>query len=137
MYYESLPTYVYELPCGHEFRSLTRSVAVSGSLAGEPETEDTMFAAHWFYCRPCRSFEVIEPRNLVERRPRGRIRAQGDGQLARKIDGAIQADRVAAYYHTVWHAQTETEVSIATGVERDIVKRVALDLGVYEHAERR
>jgi hypothetical protein len=120
MYLERVSPYVYELPCGHDFRSFTRSLA------------DDEEGRHHFYCVPCRFPFSIAPLDLIECRPRSpRGALLGDGEVARRVDSAIKADRVAAYYRLVWDDMTQDDVSAATGVSVSTVERVAADLGVY------
>lgn len=118
MYYERLPSYGYEMPCGHMFRSLTPSEAIDDE--------------HYFYCRSCeRDFAVLD-RDVIEQRPRGvNGKPLGDGQMSRRIDDAIKADRVAAYYRTHWDSVTVLQVSAALGISDWTVKHVAAQLGVY------
>lgn len=122
-YLDAVPAYVYTLPCGHDFRSLTRSAPGDDGR-------------HWFYCRTCREYAGI-PNVLmagVELRPlkpSGRL-SYGEGEIAKQVDAAITCDRIAAHYRAVWDAQTEAEVATTLGVSRRLVWRVALDLGVYE-----
>lgn len=123
-YVDDVPKYVYELPCGHRCESSTRS---------DPDDLDGL---HWFCCR--RHVEPvwagISPDDLSEYRPlkpSGRMRF-GDGELAKQYDAGIACDRVREYYRAYWNTGTLDEVSEALGVARNLVKRVALQLGVYE-----
>lgn len=127
-YIDDIPMYVYELPCGHRCESSTRS---------EADDED---GQHWFCCR--RHDEPVwmgvEPRLLVEYKPlkpSGRL-YYGDGELAKQYDAGIACDRVREYYRAYWDAGTLDEVSEALGVARNIVKRVAVQLGVYDRDHR-
>lgn len=123
MYYERVNPYVYTLPCGHEFRSLTRSEPYRGR--------------HHFYCLSCEESIAVKPADVIESRPRSvRGALLGDGEVARRVDSAIKADRVAAYYRHVWDSETQDEVSAATGVSDATVWKVAADLGVYREERR-
>lgn len=120
MYYERVSPYVYQLPCGHDFRSLTRSMA---------DDEDNM---HHFYCLACELAHAVKTADLIESRPRSpRGALLGDGEVARRVDSAIKADRVVACYRNVWDDLTQAEVSALTGVSEATVWKVALSLGVY------
>jgi hypothetical protein len=127
MFYEELPAYTYTLPCGHDFRSLTPS---------EPDDGDGL---HWFVCD--RHDEItwygVEDRLLIVEPPRCPVtgRKLGDGELARRVDNAIRADRVATYYRAVWNTRTAKQVATATGVNHKLAERVAARLGVYSGDE--
>lgn len=122
MYYERLPTYVYPLPCGHEIRSLTPSVA------------DDLDGRHWFICRPCGKYTGITPEALQEEPPRHPAGMRmSDAQLVIRTDSAIARDRVAAYYMAVWDTVSLRDVATSLGVQFDHARHVARELGVYEH----
>jgi hypothetical protein len=122
MYYERLPTYCYPLPCGHEIRSLTPSVA------------DDADGKHWFLCRPCGEYFGISPEALIEQPPRHPSGMRmSDAQLQIRTDSAIARDRVARYYFAVWNTVTWLEAADAVGVQLDHVRYVATELGVYGH----
>lgn len=122
-YLDGLPAYRYELPCGHWFRSLTRS---------EPDDES---GCHSFYCRPCATFVAI-PDHLISHayypptHPSGMV--MSDNQLVVRINAAIIKDRVAALYRTFWNTISVREAADMLGVSRRHVEAVAIDLGVYE-----
>lgn len=125
-YLDGVPTYVYELPCGHEFRSRTESHADDGD------------GLHWFYCERCRGFSCVSPANLTGGRPlyaSGKKRI-GDYQLSVLTDSGIQKDRIAAYYRNVWDSMSVREVAEALDVQREHVECVSIDLGVYESMPR-
>jgi hypothetical protein len=119
-YLDRLPTYSYELPCGHHFRSLTRSM---------PDDDDNR---HWFYCKLCSEIWGIAPCDLAELPP---LHPSGmrmsDNQLVVRINAAIGKDRVRDYYLNNWDAVSIRDVSAATGVQRSAVEAVATELGVY------
>jgi hypothetical protein len=119
-YLDSLPSYVYELPCDHDFPSFTRSI---------PDEDDGM---HWFWCVPCKKYRAVLPDHLVERQPcHPSGMRMSDNQLVVRINAAIQKDRVKAYYLTHWDSVGIRDVSKRLGVQRSAVEAVAADLGVY------
>lgn len=125
MYYERLPAYVYELPCGHTFRSLTRSEAVTGE-PDEPDAGDTEDGAHWFFCGPCKGFQVVEPGDLIEHAP-----TKFPGNQAKVVDQGIRLDRIRAHYLRYWDSVGARDVAEAFSCSHSTVMRVASDLGVY------
>lgn len=125
MYYERLPAYVYELPCGHTFRSLTRSEATTGEL-DEDEVGDSENGAHWFFCGPCKGFQVVEPGELVEHAP-----TKFPGNQGKVVDQAVRLDRIRAHYLDVWDSETLDQVAERFHVGKQTAFKVASDLGVY------
>lgn len=117
MYYERLPAYEYELPCGRTFRSLTQS---------EPYRRK-----HYFPCEACRTVHEVKSADLVEIRPRNGAGRLSDKQLFIRVDAAIEKDRVRKFYRYVWDSMSVRAVAAATGVQREAVEAVAADLGVY------
>ena len=122
-YLDGLPAYLYALPCGHSFRSLSRSVA------------DDETGLHWFYCRECGDFVMLSDTECREAEtpplhPSGM--RMSDNQLAVRINAAIIKDRIAACYRVFWSTLSQDAVAEMLNVKRDYVKAVALDLGVYE-----
>jgi hypothetical protein len=122
-YLDGLPAYVYELPCGHSFRSLTRSVA-----------DDPGDGMHWFWCQQCRTYAALRPSEVMQAEtpplhPSGM--RMSDNQLTVRINAAIVKDRVAAHYRVFWDSLSVREVAERLKANRDHVSAVALDLGVY------
>lgn len=122
-YLDGLPAYSYEMPCGHSFRTFARSVA------------DERDGFHWFWCRQCRSYAALTEKDArtyetPPLHPSGM--RMSDNQLAVRINAAVQKDRVAQYYRVYWGAESLDKVSAKLGIARNLVKAVALDMGVYD-----
>lgn len=122
-YQDKLPAYSYELPCGHPFRSMSRSAP----------SDD---GRHWFWCRHCHSYTALDDGHIglyesPPRHPSGK--RMSDAELARNIDLAIKRDRIAAYYRLHWANARILDVAKALGVSEKLVRPVAAALGVYDH----
>jgi hypothetical protein len=123
-YLDGLPAYSYELPCGHDFRSLTRCMP--------EEPGDGMV---WFWCRQCGTYSALRPSEALDAEtpplhPSGM--RMSDKQLGVRIDAATVKDRIARVYRSLWDGVTVRELAKHLGVSERQVKAVALDLGVYE-----
>lgn len=122
-YLDGLPAYNYELPCGHHFRSFTRSHA------------DDRDGAHWFWCRVCRKYAALweAEARAAETPPLhpsgGRM---SDNQLVVRITAAIVKDRIAAAYRVYWDGVSVRELAARLKVSKRQVEAVALDLGIYQ-----
>lgn len=123
-YYSDLPAYVYALPCGEVYRSLTPSVPLGPDGCTEADC-----GLHWFPCTRCRTVHEIRTEELRVSLPG--LAQPTDYQLRRRIDAAIHCDRVAAYYRAVWDGASVRDVVRATGVCQRLVEKVAAELGVY------
>ena len=118
MFIQRAPTYVYSLPCGHRFRTLTRAELVDGK--------------YWFPCH-CGQCWGLWPSQLCEGRPCGPSGNKlSDGQVARRIDTTILMDRVASFYLRAWDGDmTGRQVAAYLGVSYNVVYPVAAELGRY------
>lgn len=121
-YLDGLPAYRYLMPCGHSFRSLSRSVA------------DDRDGMHWFWCRQCDKYTAMtnsEARDFETPPLHPSGMRMSDNQLTVRINAAIVKDRIAAYYRTCWDSVSVRDVARIFQCNRSAVEAVALDLGVY------
>jgi len=96
----ALPMYVVTLPCGHEFRSITRvTTNMSDTDAFDVDPDEDAEDITWLYCRTCHQDYAVEGWELEEYQDEPQYangKRLGEKALGRRYDEALVKNKVAA-----------------------------------------
>jgi len=127
-YVEQVPRYQYPMPCGRTFESHTY-FEDTGEEIGVPCKCPARW--HLFDYPEIRALE-IQPRERSTGSKPGRKIGEGRNGMPRRLDDAMIQDRIAA---DLWNTQGRVpaeEIATRHAVSEITVKRVGIDIGVYQ-----